>query len=390
MDTMHTQLGCLGGSEAVLSLQPNSSISVSYDSLIGPGDDLMLLELDEKLLPEVLHESRVTLRGQPDEEAVLCTSSKTYAVKFVGTSNSVFLIPPSDTVSEFSDKKDDGGMVVASVIKVAQGCMELVEVAPKLDRLKFLLSQNPYGYSEQSEMDFSDARDRTKIGLYRWHDLVDRLQASDEEIKLGLRSLSAVEIDGYWRILDDKYMNGILNMLLHNAILNDWSVSALNEDDVLGMLEADGYPRTIAKHCLQICCSEVDGKWKLDERRVYVHLAREILKEGKVKMEIFMEKWMRKFPDGMNASFDVLEGEVLTEKLGVETWVHLFSVCSLPSTPAERFAILFQERPKWEWKDLQPYVRDLRVPGLSSEGLLLKYTRRSQPTVGAEPVFSAR
>ncbi|KAL6495321.1 hypothetical protein OROGR_029884 [Orobanche gracilis] len=389
MDTMHTQFGCSGGSEAVLSLQPNSSISVSYDSLFGPGEDLMLLELDEKLLPEVLHQ-RVTLRGQPDEEAVLCTSSKTYAVKFVGTSNSVFLIPPSDKVLEFSDKKDGGSMMVASVIKVAQGCMELVEVAPKLDRLKFLLSQNPYGFSEQSEMDFSDVRDKTKIGLHRWDDLVDRLQASDEEIKLGLQSLSAVEIDGYWRILDDKYMNGILNMLLHNAILNDWSVSALNEDDVLGMLEADGYPRTIAKHCLQICCSKVDGKWKLDERRVYVHLAREILKEGKVKMEIFMEKWMRKFPDGMNASFDVLEGEVLTEKLGVETWVRLFSVCSLPSTPAERFAILFQERPKWEWKDLHPYVRDLRVPGLSSEGLLLKYTRRSQPTVGAEPVFSAR
>ena len=34
--------------------------------------------------------------------------------------------------------------------------------------------------------------------------------------------------------------------------------------------------------------------------------------------------------------------------------------------------------------------RDLSVPGLSSEGLLLKYTRRTQPTQDAEPIFSAR
>lgn len=34
--------------------------------------------------------------------------------------------------------------------------------------------------------------------------------------------------------------------------------------------------------------------------------------------------------------------------------------------------------------------RDLKVPGLSSEGLLLKYTRRSQPKPDVEPIFSAR
>lgn len=300
---------------------------------------------------------RVTLRGKLDEDAVLCTSSKTYAVKFVGTSNSMFLIPPSDEISG-SDKGDDG-MVAASVLKVAPGCMELVEVAPKLDELKVLLSQNPYTFSEASEMDTSDEQGKTGLGLYRWEDLVERIQASDEELELGLQSLSAVEIDGYWRILDDSYMLSILNMLLHNVILNDWSVNALVEDDVLDVLEADGFPRNIAKHCLRAYCSKADDsvKWKLDERRVCVRLAQEILKEGKMKLEIFMEKWARKLPDGMDASFEMLEGEVLTEKLGIETRVYSFSVSSLPTTPAERFSILFQQRAKWEWKDLQPYVR---------------------------------
>lgn len=300
---------------------------------------------------------RVTLRGQLDEDAVLCTASKTYAVKFVGTSNSMFLIPPSDEISG-DNKDDDNDMVAASVLKVAPGCMEIVEVAPKLDELKLLLSQNPYTLSEASVMDTSEEKDKTGLGLYRWEDLVERIQASDEELMLGLQSFLAVEIDGYWRILDDSYMLSILNMLLHNVILNDWYINALVEDEVLDVLEADGFPRNIAKHCLQAYCSKVDeGVWKLDERHFCVRLAREILKEGKMKVETFMEKWARKLPDGMNASFEMLEGEVLTEKLGIETRVYPFSVSSLPTSPAERFSILFQQRAKWEWKDLQPYVR---------------------------------
>ncbi|KAL3651152.1 hypothetical protein CASFOL_007555 [Castilleja foliolosa] len=208
---MHPQFGCSGGAEAVLSLQPKSSISIAYDSLFGRHDDLTLLELDEKLLPEILHQ-RVTLRGQRDEDAVLCTSSKTYAVKFVGTSNSVFLIPPSYKSLGSRDMKDDDDIstMVASVIKVALGCMELVDVAPKLDKLKLLLSEHPYSFSEESEMDISEESKKSKMG----------------------RSL---EIDGYWRTLDDKYMNGIPNMLLHNVILNDWSTNELDEDEVVGV-----------------------------------------------------------------------------------------------------------------------------------------------------------
>lgn len=337
---------------------------------------------------------RVTLRGQPDEDAVLCTETKTYAIKFVGTSNSVFLIPPSDNIEQKCNGKDGDNLEMASVIKVAPGCMELVEVAPKLDKLKLLLTQSPYSFAEASEMEISEEGDKTKIGFYRWSDLVNRLQASDEELLSGLHSLSAVEIGGYWRILDEDYMISVLTMLLHDIVLNDWPIDALNEDEVVNVLEKDGYPRIIAKHCFRVHATKVVddgvGTWKLDQRRVCIHLAREILKGGKMKKDIFMEKWIRKVPDVIHVNFDMLEGEVLTERLGVETWVYAFSVSSLPSSPAERFSMLFKERPKWEWKDLQPYVWDLRVPGLSLEGLLLKYTRRSQPSMEAEPIFSAR
>ncbi|QCD95508.1 sister chromatid cohesion protein DCC1 [Vigna unguiculata] len=386
------------GAEALKDVAPGSSISVKYHPLFGPHDDLLLLELDEKLLPDVLHE-RVVLRGQPDEDAVLCTQSRTYAMKFVGTSNSVLLIPPANH-SEFcenpqkNDSNKEEEKVVAPVIKVVSGNMELVEAAPRLDKLKSFLLEKTYNFEEYDDGNLEDNVEST-IGLYSWNDLVDNIQASDEELRSGLQALSAVEINGYWRLVDGSYMDMILGMLLKNSVLNDWSLNALNEDEVVSTLVSDGFPGVLARHCLHTYGTKVnedmpDCVWKLDEKRVCIHFAREILKSGKRKLESFMDEWRKKVPDGMQPTFDLVEGEVLIERIGVETWIRAFSVASLPSNPAERFAILFRERTKWEWKDLQPYVRDLKVPGLSSEGLLLKYTRRTQPSPDAEPVFSAR
>ncbi|XWS74708.1 hypothetical protein CRYUN_Cryun01aG0020900 [Craigia yunnanensis] len=396
---MEQPQSCCKGAQVLLNVQSTSSVSIQYHPLFGSHDDLILLELDEKLLEDVLHQ-RVTLRGQLDEDAVLCTKSKTYSVKFVGTSNSVFLVPPADysTLCENSqdcDGEDYKQQVEASIIKVALGNMELVEVAPRLDKLKSILSETLYSSDEALATEDLEFMERSMRRLYTWDDLTNKVQASDDELRTALQAISAVEIDGYWRIVDEKYMDLILRMLLHNSVLNDWSLDTLIEDKVVSVLESDGFPRKLAYHCLHVYGSRVEeamdeGLWRMDARKVCVHFARGILRQGKRKMGSFMEEWIRMIPEEMQASFDMLEGEVLTEKLGVEIWVHAFSVSSLPYTPAERFSILFKERPKWEWKDLEPYVRDLNVPGLSSEALLLKYTRRTQPTIDAEPVFTAR
>ncbi|XP_074272795.1 uncharacterized protein LOC141596506 [Silene latifolia] len=395
---MDRHLSTNGGAEAILGFQPNSTVSVAYHPDFGAHDELLLLELDEKLLPDVLCE-RVSLRGEPDEEAVFCTQSKTYAIKFVGNSNSVFLVPPSSLGENLMDCEDNSSDLpaLASVLKVASGNLELLEVSPKLDKLRFLLSQNPFSYEEATQMDLVSSGEEGKTGLYRWDDLIGRIQASDVELRLALEALDAIEVNGYWRIVDDHYMDSVLSMLLNNAILNDWPLDALPENEVVSKLESDdGFPAKLATHCLRVYGNIVnddnsnDLVWKLDEKRVCVHIAKRILKGGKVKMEKFMEEWRCKVPDVMQARFEMLESEVLIERIGVETWVRAFSISSLPSTPAERFSILFKERPKWEWKDLEPYIRDLKVPGLSAEGLLLKFTRRSQPSPDVEPIFSAR
>ncbi|KAL8160488.1 hypothetical protein V2J09_002025 [Rumex salicifolius] len=384
-----------GGAEAILNLRPNSSISVAYHQDFGLHDELLLLEVDEKMLPDVLSQ-RVTIRGQLDEDAVFCTNSKTYSMKFVGTSNSAFLFPPSGQQASQDNLLDGDKNLVASALKLAPGSMELAEIAPRLDKLRWLISKKPFGPLELSAMEISEDTGTSTTGLYTWNDLIEQIQASDEELRLGLKALSAVEINGNWRILDETYMGNILSMVLHNAVLNDWSLNALNENEVVAVLEDDGFPSNLVIHCLDVHGKTVNGDvgsasiWQLDERRVCVQFAKGILRDGKMRMETFTDQWMRKIPSGLQPSLDMLEGEILTERFGIETWVRGFSVSSLPFSPAERFAVLFRERPKWEEKDLQPYIRDLKVPGLSSEGLLLKFTRRSQPTADSEPILSAR
>jgi sister chromatid cohesion protein DCC1 len=89
----------------------------------------------------------VHIKGEPDEEAVLCTSQKTFAVKFVGSSNTMFIMAP-----DFSeDSQGCGGSEVknstgarALISFAAPGYMELVETAPRLETLKMLLSRNKY------------------------------------------------------------------------------------------------------------------------------------------------------------------------------------------------------------------------------------------------------
>lgn len=306
---------------------------------------------------------RVSIRGHPEEDAVFCTQSKTYGIKYVGTSNSALLIPPLGRSEYHEDVLDSHGndstKEAASVIKVAPGIMELVEIAPRIDKLKLLLSEKPYSLADEWE---SEEGYKDEKRMYNWDDLIHKVQASDDELKAGLRALSAVEIDGYWRVVDEKYMDSMLQMLLHNTVLNDWSLNALDEAVIVKVMEMDGFSEKLVHHCLHVYGDKLDGDegktlWRLDEKRVCVHFAREILRQGKMKLEPFMDEWRRKIPLGMRANFDLLEGEVLTERLGIETWVRGFRVSSLPSNPAERFAILFRERPKWEWKDMQPYIR---------------------------------
>uniref|UniRef100_A0A7S0V113 Sister chromatid cohesion protein DCC1 n=1 Tax=Polytomella parva TaxID=51329 RepID=A0A7S0V113_9CHLO len=70
--------------------------------------------------------------------------------------------------------------------------------------------------------------------------------------------------------------------------------------------------------------------------------------------------------------------------------IRLLRVDELPKDPTDRFRILFKIRPRWLGADLQPFIKNLRVPGQSAEALLLRYARSSQASKDAPTVYSMR
>ena len=74
---------------------------------------------------------RVTVKGEPDEEAVLCTSTATFALKHVETTNSLFIVPgPS--------RNSAAASINVTVAATADAHIELVPTAPRfaaLDRV---------------------------------------------------------------------------------------------------------------------------------------------------------------------------------------------------------------------------------------------------------------
>jgi hypothetical protein len=54
------------------------------------------------------------------------------------------------------------------------------------------------------------------------------VQASHAQIIAGLQSLQAVEIGNYWRVVDGRFLQGLLDEILLTAIQHDWDLKLLH------------------------------------------------------------------------------------------------------------------------------------------------------------------
>lgn len=184
-------------------------------------------------------------------------------------------------------------------------------------RLRTLLLKNPYTLDE-------DIKGVQKSGLYQWDDIKSMLNANDEELKSALMLVSALEINGHWRIVDDICIGQVLHYLVWMADTNDWSFSSLDVNKIVKSLgDTWGCPSVLARHCLEMYARTADGRvWELDIKRVCVELARWVIKSNGKRMEIsyFMPQWSCA---GLPVSLDMLEGEVLVKHDGNFTWLYL-------------------------------------------------------------------
>ncbi|MFS7956525.1 putative sister chromatid cohesion protein Dcc1 [Helianthus anomalus] len=244
-----------------------------------------------------------------------------------------------------------------SIRDVKAGSME--------QKLKALLLQNPYTlelYEGEEEMGSEGEEEMGSeggqpSGLYQWKDLKSMLHATDEELNSTLRLVSAVEVNGYWRILDDLCIGRVLYSLVWKAKALNWSLSSLDGD----RFHPWGCSPAVARHCLELYASTTDGKvWELDTKRVSLELARWVLKSNGKRMELqkFMDHWSYV---GLPVSLDMLKEEILVEKHGNQAWVYLLSDHKTLTSVSEAFPPDLQNPSRCDEMELDEFEQRLSL-----------------------------
>ncbi|XP_026140198.1 sister chromatid cohesion protein DCC1 [Carassius auratus] len=355
-------------------LQP-VTYCLSFGDNVSSGD-YCLMELDDTLCKHIEAGKSLIIRGDKDEHAVLCSEDKTYDLKIADTSNLLLFLPGCKTPDQLPDISASPQLMHAQIWGLSNCYWELRRQRPRLKKLKKLLMENPY--------------DGPAVGMqeeapgpkYTMGDLLERIQASREEIEAHLQNVHACEIDGFWRILDFDYEMKLLGHVTQLVDSESWSFSKVPLSvclEELGSLE----PVAMIEHCLNCYGRRYSNEddqvmYALDEDKVCRATAQLLLQNAvKFNLSEFQEVWQQSVPEGMSARLDQLRGLALLDRSSKPETISLLRIEDLPEDTLERFNSLFSLREKWTQDDIEPYIQDLCGEKQTTGALLTKHARSS-------------
>lgn len=133
----------------------------------GPGasaaaGDYCLLQLEPALCQQLEAGRSLVIRGDKDEQAVLCSKDKTYDLKIADTSNMLLFLPDCKTPDQLKMEETHCNIIHSEIFGFSNNYWELRRCRPKLKKLKKLLMENTYeGPDSQKEKDSN----RSKVRL---------------------------------------------------------------------------------------------------------------------------------------------------------------------------------------------------------------------------------
>uniref|UniRef100_A0A1B6DB07 Sister chromatid cohesion protein DCC1 n=1 Tax=Clastoptera arizonana TaxID=38151 RepID=A0A1B6DB07_9HEMI len=356
-------------------------------------EDFKLLELDPLVMNAFQEGQRVVFRGSQDDKAVLCTDNLTFEVKEAEISNSLLLIPNltmPDKVEQRKDINDERILEKQQILRVYHDYFELRRIKPRLRKLKNLLTPSSYSGSE-----LEDSLKESGVILYDTHHLLELVQASEEELKHGLEELSALSLDGYWRILDFDYQFRVVSYFLNLLDENSWSVHEIPFTETEALLK-DLMPMPILKHIFHEY-TEMTGEmndegepfYKLKEVKVCRFIAEVLLRPAdKFNLKDFLQAWQGSVPEGLQTDLKQLDGLAILDLNIRPKVIWYYPESCLPEEIIERMQILFSLKEKWTLDEIRPYVERLTTEKLNVNALLTKYSRASN--INGIRYYSAR
>ena len=83
---------------------------------------------------------------------------------------------------------------------------------------------------------------------YTTKELMSLIQASKVELMEGLKNLGALDIDGYWRVLDSNFQEKAFSQILALMEENSWGTDSIPLEDTCQVLQ-ELYPRSANTYC---------------------------------------------------------------------------------------------------------------------------------------------
>lgn len=345
-----------------------------------PTSDLRLFEIEEELIDAVVA-GGVVLKGSPDEEVVLTTPARTYAVRMLETTNLLLLAPLAAL----------GKGAPVEIPYAAYATLEVVRTAPRLSTLRALLALRPYrGRAADGGGPAGDT--------FSFAELCARVQASEGEIRAALAALSAVEVDGRWRLVDPPAALETLRLVLATLAEQSWPLAAVPAAALaaaLPQIDAELLGHVLSTHGSVASGSSKagDAVYALSASLVTASLGVYLLASSNRRQRVtdFMEKWRQEADEyGVAAlSLDMLRGRAVSDGSGAEAVVWYWPVEALPAALKERLVALFAGKARWTADELRPYVHDFLEPGALLEAFLARHTRPISSASGAR-LYAAR
>ncbi|CAE6438352.1 unnamed protein product [Rhizoctonia solani] len=342
-------------------------------------------------------QANLSIRGRPDDEAVLCTQSKTYAIRSVALSNSVLIMSnagpdskPCDPV-ELLEHDETNTLVISGEVS------EILELVPTVPRLESLLQHlrgcewnDDESDEETYESNVNDPLRRRRMTLDELRNIV---QASDSELEEGLRKARILNLAGTLRPLPTSSLTEILVTLLL-TIASTGLPRPPKPIPLLKLMQNIEDEFQVNPDVMEHIASwygVITGKddkrmWEADMKAIIGEIGVGILRraEDAVEEVEFMERWKEQVGDMFTEYIDItlLDGNylstpVLHTKYGEPSNTLLYYPRSaLPTDAAQRFQALFLTRAKWKMEDIGVYLEDIAVDKKERDRLMLKYTRQ--------------
>lgn len=329
--------------------------------------EVSLIELPPDVVLALKNQEEVCIRGRKDDNAILCTESKSYTLKEAEVSNSLLLSPNLIFPDSFDKSKEFESV---SVNSLNFNYFELKKTVASKRRIEEILRENP----------FSGKSSEKNLRKYSTEDLMREIQASERELIDGLREIKACEIDGFWRILDIQYTKTLIDAIINFKEENSWQADEIDLKECKSVL-GEIYPEHIIEHIIQLYLKETDiaNIYSVKSEELVKFFAVFILiNSTEFNLKDFLNAWKQIVPEDVveMVKANLLNGIALVKDQGIQS-ICYFPLSKLPEKSDERFLALFNMKEKWKFEEILPYIRDLDEDEAKIISILNKNTRVS-------------